>query len=190
MTIFFLLDTSGSMAGAKIGALNDAMTNLLVELQGIDSTINISILLFSKNIKWICKEAKPLSKIEWGNVDANGMTSMGEACAELAKHLSENPTKETIFIIISDGYPTDDFDDGISELSQIASFQKGKKIAIAVDDADLNSLTRFTNDEKMVFQVQNINMLYEILYESLNTSMSQISRGGEAEADNPDDEWA
>ena len=33
MKLYILLDTSGSMEGAKIGALNDAMSNILVTLQ-------------------------------------------------------------------------------------------------------------------------------------------------------------
>lgn len=34
MTLFFVIDTSGSMAGNKIGAVNDAVENVLPMLDG------------------------------------------------------------------------------------------------------------------------------------------------------------
>ena len=56
MKFFILLDTSGSMEGAKIGALNDAMSNILVTLQGAafdGSVIELAVLTFGKTAKWM-----------------------------------------------------------------------------------------------------------------------------------------
>ena len=38
MTLFFLIDTSGSMEGNKIGAVNDAVVNVLPMLNDISET--------------------------------------------------------------------------------------------------------------------------------------------------------
>jgi len=38
MTLFFLIDTSGSMSGNKIGAVNDAIVNVLPMLEDISVT--------------------------------------------------------------------------------------------------------------------------------------------------------
>ena len=50
MRFYVLLDISGSMAGAKIGALNDAMSNILAELKEISCSsnqlIDIAVLSF------------------------------------------------------------------------------------------------------------------------------------------------
>lgn len=37
MTLFFVIDTSGSMAGSKIGAVNDAVVNVLPMLEEISA---------------------------------------------------------------------------------------------------------------------------------------------------------
>ena len=55
MRFYVLLDISGSMAGAKIGALNDAMSNILAELKEISCSsnqlIDIAFLPFGKEVK-------------------------------------------------------------------------------------------------------------------------------------------
>lgn len=59
MTLFFVIDTSGSMAGNKIGAVNDAVENVLPMLDEIsasnpDAEIKVAALEFSSgcNCKW------------------------------------------------------------------------------------------------------------------------------------------
>lgn len=52
MTLFFLIDTSGSMMGNKIGAVNDAVVNVLPMLDDIsksnpDAEIKVAALEFS-----------------------------------------------------------------------------------------------------------------------------------------------
>ncbi len=42
MILYILVDTSGSMEGAKIGALNDLMDNIISELNDIDSSLRSS----------------------------------------------------------------------------------------------------------------------------------------------------
>ena len=58
MTLFYLVDTSGSMAGAKIGALNTAVRETLPIIKEIsennsDSKIKISVLEFSSGCEWM-----------------------------------------------------------------------------------------------------------------------------------------
>lgn len=55
MQLYLLLDTSGSMEGAKIGALNDSMENIIVDLQekAVNGTdIKVSVLSFARHINW------------------------------------------------------------------------------------------------------------------------------------------
>ena len=49
MKLFILLDTSGSMEGAKIGSLNDCMCNIIIDFQekAFNKTeIEMSVLSF------------------------------------------------------------------------------------------------------------------------------------------------
>ena len=56
--VIFLLDTSGSMIGAPIGAVNSAIENILPELMSMndsnpDNEIKVAIMSFSFGADWI-----------------------------------------------------------------------------------------------------------------------------------------
>ena len=56
MILFFMIDTSGSMYGSKIGSVNDAIENVLPMIGEIsdenpDAEINVAVLEFSTETK-------------------------------------------------------------------------------------------------------------------------------------------
>ena len=56
LPMFFMIDTSGSMDGAKIGTIDTTMRELLPELVGMgeaDADIRIAILTFSSGCEWM-----------------------------------------------------------------------------------------------------------------------------------------
>ena len=70
MTLFFLIDTSGSMMGNKIGAVNDAVVNVLPMLDEIsqsnpDAEIKVAALEFSNGTNWLYDEPKLASDFIW-----------------------------------------------------------------------------------------------------------------------------
>ena len=55
MTLFFVIDTSGSMAGNKIGAVNDAVENVLPMLDEISASnpdAEIKVCMAGCTCKW------------------------------------------------------------------------------------------------------------------------------------------
>ena len=172
MTLFFVIDTSGSMAGNKIGAVNDAVENVLPMLDEIsasnpDAEIKVAALEFSSGCNWLYDEPK----FVWQDVTASGLTSLGAACQELNTKLSRNGFMQTpsgsfapAIILLSDGGPTDDFYGGLSKLKANNWFKNAIKIAIAIgDDADKDVLTQFTGTNEAVFTVHNIDALKQII---------------------------
>ena len=190
MRLFFVIDTSGSMAGAKIGALNDAMINILSELQYEGVPMEVSVLLYSKTVRWMYERPIDISEFEWKNVEANGMTAMGEACMALAKRFTEDEASNdvSIIIIISDGYPTDDFDEGINALNETPSFLSSNRFAIAVDDADEVALQRFTSNSDRVFKLKDINNLTGVISNIISETIPQNRHTVSLEKES-DDEW-
>ena len=128
MTLFFMADTSGSMAGNKIGALNDAITNILPMISEISNTnpdaeIKIAALQFSSGTSWLYDEPKNAEDFVWQEQKASGLTSLGEACCELEKVMHRNGFMKSAsgsyapaIILLSDGGATDNFDQGIEKL--------------------------------------------------------------------------
>lgn len=177
MTLFFLIDTSGSMEGNKIGAVNDAVVNVLPMLNDIsetnpDAEIKVAALEFSNGVNWLYDEPKLAKDFIWQDVAASGLTSLGAACSELASKLSRSGgfmqsasgSFAPAIILLSDGGPTDDYNGGLAKLKANNWFKSAIKIAIAIgDDADKDVLKDFTGSSEAVITVHNIDALKQII---------------------------
>ena len=176
MTLFFLLDVSGSMEGQKIGAVNDAVVNVLPLIKDIsetnpDAEIKIAVLKFSSGCDWLYDEPKSLEDFAYQDAVAGGLTSLGQACQELASKLSRSGFMKSAsgsfapaIILLSDGGPTDDFHSGLRKLKDNNWFKAAIKIAIAIgDDADKDVLKDFTGSSEAVITVHNIEALKQII---------------------------
>lgn len=195
MTLFFVIDKSGSMFGNKIGAVNDAIVNVLPMLDEISATnpdaeIKVAALEFSSGCNWLYDEPKLASEFRWQDVKADGLTSFGEACKELNAKLSRNGFMQAAsgsyapaIILLSDGGPTDEYVSGLEKLKANNWFKSAIKVAIAIgDDADNNVLTEFTGTPEAVFTVHNIDALKQIIRIVAVTS-SQIGSKSSAAGD-------
>lgn len=165
MTIFFVIDVSGSMAGKKIGAVNQAIEEVLPEIQKLsdenaDAEIKIAVMTFSNGFEWLYKPM-PVADFKWDFIDADGCTDLGEACKELAKKLSRkeflddaNGSYAPVIYFMSDGEPTDDYKSGLKVLKENKWFQTAIKVAIAIgDDANQNVLEEITGNKELVVTV-------------------------------------
>jgi len=169
MVLFFLIDTSGSMSGSKIGAVNAAIEEAIPELKDIsannaDAQIKIAALEFASSANWITgNEPIPVGSFIWRYVNAGGNTALGEACRELDNALSTKTFMQEAagsfapaVILLSDGEPTDDFDGGLAKLKMNNWFKAAIKVAVAIgDDANKNRLAQFTGSMESVLEVHN-----------------------------------
>ena len=164
MVLFFVVDTSGSMQGTKIGAVNTAIREVLPELKdagGSDIDLKVACLTFSSGCKWMYSTPIASDRFQWTNVDADGVTDLGTACRELNDKLSKNgflkaPSGSVapVIFLLSDGEPTDDFESGINLLQQNNWFKHGIKVAVAIgDDANKDVLAKFTGNIEAVITV-------------------------------------
>lgn len=164
MVLFFVVDTSGSMQGTKIGAVNTAIREVLPELKdagGSDIDLKVACLTFSSGCKWMYSTPIASDSFQWTNVDADGVTDLGTACRELNDKLSKNGflkapsgSGDTVIFLLSDGEPTDDFESGINLLQQNNWFKHGIKVAVAIgDDANKDVLAKFTGNIEAVITV-------------------------------------
>ena len=135
MVLFFIIDTSGSMRGAKIGQVNAAIEGILPKI-------------------------KEISK-ENADAEAGGTTALGDACRELNEALSTKTfMKEVsgsyapVLFLMSDGEPTDDYRSGIEVLKHNNWFKAAIKVAIGIgNDANKSMLAEFTGSDESVIEV-------------------------------------
>lgn len=173
LTVFLLCDTSGSMSGEKIAALNDGMRNALPIIREIgennaDAEIKLAVMSFDDSVKWLTEGPVSAESMEWKDLTSGGSTCMGGACRELSSKLSAHrgflhsasACFAPVCIILSDGAPTDDFAGGLSKLKENNWFKHATRIALAIgNDADTKVLSAFTGTDEMVFKVHNVEAL-------------------------------
>jgi len=178
LVIFFVVDTSYSMDGAKIGALNHAVEEILpmvgeISKNNNDADIEIAVLQFSSGVKWSYSNPISAESFLWRTLTVDGSTDFGAACSELSSKL----TKKTggfmqsasgsfvpVFILLSDGEPTDIYQGPLKNLKEINWFKAGIKIAIAIgDDANIIVLTEFTGSNESVYTVHNVEALKKLI---------------------------
>ena len=176
MTLFFLIDTSEGMAGSKIGAVNDAVRNVLpmigkISAENPDAEIRVAALLFSRGARWVYDEPRLPSDFAWPDVSAKGESSdLGGACRKLASMLSgsffmKRPIFAPVIILVSGSRPTDDFDAGLLALKGCRIFRKAIRAAIAVgEDADREALAKFTGSRETVLSTRDIDALKQIIW--------------------------
>lgn len=166
MVLFFLIDCSGSMGGSKIGTVNSVMEELIPELRtigGADADIKVAALKFSGGSEWMYSEPISVDKFEWKPLDAENVTDLGSAFSELNSKLSRNSFMSSpslsfapVMILMSDGYPTDNFEKGLEELKRNRWYDAGIKAAVAIgEDADFDILARFTGNPDSVVTAHN-----------------------------------
>lgn len=187
MVLFFLVDTSGSMMGEKIGSLNDAIRETVPDLRELsksnsDAAIKIAVLQFDTNVKWLYPQPVDSEQFRWNDLQAGGLTSLGEALKELNSKLSKTQYLQEaagsyapVIILISDGGPTDDFDRALEEIKKNNWFKHSIKVAIAIgNDADKNVLARFTGTSESIVEVHNKAALKSLI-KFLSVTSSQVN---------------
>jgi len=205
MALFFVIDTSGSMDGNKIGTVNVAIEEAIPAIKEItdenaDAKIKIAALEFSSGARWITANGPVESeKFRWDYLDAAGVTDFGAACKTLNEKLSTKAFMQEAtgsfaptIILLSDGEPTDDWRKALAELKQNNWFKAAVKVAIAIgDDANKDILKEFTGSMEAVLETHNAATLKKMIkFVSVRASQvaSKSSNVGDSDVDLGDEE--
>ena len=89
-----------------------------------------------------------MADFKWANLQTEGVTDLGRALAMVAEQLRIPPMTDRalppVLVLVSDGCPTDDFNQGLQALLDEPWGQKAVRIAIAIgEDADTTVLQKF-----------------------------------------------
>ena len=195
MTLFFIVDTSGSMFGEKIGAVNTAIREVIPEIRDMpenaDAVIKIAVLDFSSGARWITPEPVEASLYQWRDVDAAGATDFGDACIKLKEQLSVSKgfmaeatgSYAPVLFLLSDGAPTDNWQKGLDELKNNNWYKASIKVAIAIGN-DANEpenkavLEAFTGNSEMVLEVHNAAALIKMI-RFVSVSAAKVASGSD-----------
>ena len=177
MVLFFVIDTSGSMDGSKIGTVNSAIEEVIPAIKEVsdenaDALIKIAALEFSSGARWITANGPvEADEFRWNYLDAAGVTDFGAACKTLNEKLSTKAFMQEAtgsfapaIFLLSDGEPTDDWQRYLKALWQNNWFKATVKVAIAIgDDANKEMLKEFTGTMEAVLESHNAATLKKMI---------------------------
>ena len=201
LNLILVIDNSGSMEGEKIGAVNNAIRDLLAIMPKIqedttDADILLSALTFSDDSKWVYNEPKKIEDFVWKDIRTEGGTNYSKAYEKLTKFLckKENGGKmpdlggvAPIIILMSDGMPTDyTWESKLKDLKNKGWFKVALKYALSIQ-ADtqeaLDVLAKFTGNPETVWKVYTAEALRKVINvvaataSKVKSSSSQIKGG-------------
>ncbi len=202
LPIFILADTSGSMAGEKIQAVNRAIRDMIDTLKNVDDirgVFKVSIITFGGEDVIIQQYPTDVSIIDLNELVAEGRTPMGKAISVVTDLIEDREVVNSrdylpTVVLLSDGYPTDypgKLNSNIEEYLEWEPIQKmhqgerSKKcmrVAMSVDkDTDITMLKAFLNNGTEPMLATDANDIAKVFKW---VTMSTISRMTSV---NPDD---
>ena len=168
--LVFVIDNSGSMSGDKIGAVNNAIRDVMaimpeIQEDTMDAEIRISALTFNDDSKWVYPEPKGATEFRWNDITADGGTDYSKAYDELSKflckeskggHMPEIGGVAPILLLMTDGLPTSyDLEEHLNALKKKGWFRVALKYALAIgidSDEAMDVLTKFTGNPETVLK--------------------------------------
>ena len=147
LPIFLLIDASGSMGGHPIQTINIGIANMITHLRFAETnnfTPAISIISYNSDVTIDL----PLTRIdEIGKtpiINAYGTTNLGAALSELSKAIELTFSSKLfncyspIIMLMTDGFPTDEWEIGLEKLLNIS--EKLNIYCVAINDGNMNYL--------------------------------------------------
>jgi len=186
------------MYGDKIGAVNCAIREVIPEMKNAadnnpNAQLMVRALKFSTGASWITSAPVNIEEYAWDDLEAGGVTDLGEAYDLLAAQLSIEQLGERalppVLVLLSDGQPTDDYKTALEKLKKLPWGKKAVKIAISIgQDADDEVLAEFTGNRELVLQANNAEMLVKMIKwastaASVVSSPASIASAGEKNND-------
>ena len=158
--LFFLLDNSGSMAGAPIQTLNEAMENVFPALTKVANSKEVTaifhVLAYNTDIQWLsgstAEKGIPMEQFQWHEIKAGGRTNTAGAIRAILPGLSERVLGHRAFrpvvILVTDG-ESNSFADTQAAIQELVPRQKTTRIAIGVQGYNPKELEEFASTGKV-----------------------------------------
>lgn len=199
--VALVLDTSGSMDGAPIQQLNEGIQLFLNEVKRDDLakwSVELAVYTAGGTVNRIQSFAGVEDIAELPKLNANGLTPLGEATRMALDDLEARkkdyrnngvPYYQPWLLLISDGEPTDRWEDAAQRAADLSSQRKLVSLPVGVQGADLSILSRFSSKPAVALD----GLKFKELFQWLSASMARVSASTSSEANvqlPPNNAWA
>jgi len=184
LPVYLLLDTSGSMAGAPIVAVNNGVGLLYRELMNNPNaleTVWISVITFAQEAKRY--PLTELSRFTPPVLTAGGATALGGALRELGRALDtelipNSPDRKgdykPLAFLLTDGAPTDEWKSAAQALKARTNARLGTFVALGCGDKIETSVLKEVTDQVMLMRDVQAEALQEF-FRWVSASVKQAS---------------
>ena len=198
LTVFYVLDTSGSMAGKPIDTLNRAMYSTVDALNQVaadnsNARVKIAVMEFNTKCRWVQpKGPEYLEDFVWDNLSADGYTNVGLALDELNSKLSRKEWLASssgcylpVIIFMTDGSATDEYVPALKEIMQNDWFAKATRIGFAIGKRpDTHMIAKLVGDAERVIRTDDLGVFAAMLRFVSISSVTISSRPAGRDANN------
>jgi uncharacterized protein YegL len=147
------------MRGEKISILNQAIRTTIPHMREVAANnphaeVLVRTVAFSDGARWHLTKSASIEKFEWEDLEAIGHTDMGKAFQLVAAQMNIPPMSERalppVLVLLSDGQPTDDYEQGLQQLMDLPWGKKAVRLAIAIGrDAETGPLQKFIGNTEI-----------------------------------------
>ena len=181
--VILLCDTSGSMSGKRINALNAGLATFKKDVYQDDlAALRVEVALMTFGPVRLAQDFVTIDNFTPPQLRADGTTPMGQAI-ESALDLLED-RKETHknngiqyyrpwVILVTDGAPTDSWHDAAQRIRQAEIQRRLLFFAVAVEGADMQILRQIAPPERPPLLLNGLE--FQPMFQWLSTSMKRIS---------------
>lgn len=189
LPVYLLLDTSGSMSGEPIEAVKNGVQIMISSLrqnpQAIETAF-ISVITFDTTARQVIP-LTDLASFQMVDIQANGVTAMGEALKLTAECIDREVSKTTterkgdwkpLVFIITDGIPTDDWKMGFAEFN---NRKKGLVVACGAGSRASTKILKQITDNVVKLDntdSQSIGQYFQWLSASISSASEKIDNVG------------
>ncbi len=180
-TIFFILDTSGSMnLEDSIMHLNRAIRETTLFLREKaeeieDYIIKIALIEYNSGCRWLTPRPVPVQDYSYEDLVADGASNIYSALYELNSKMSRAAFFDSpggrmvpILIFINGGVATEDYKKALEQLKQNNWFKIAYRIAFAIGEfADIEMLSEIVGFKENVFRVEKGEAFTELLIDKI-----------------------
>jgi uncharacterized protein YegL len=182
--VVLLLDTSLSMRGNSIVALNDAVKLMIAkfkEVETLETFIKLSIITFGDKGVQLHTPLTEVSNIKFEALKSGGNTPMGTAL-KMAKAMIEDKSilkgrdYRPAVILLSDGEPNDDWEGSLDDFVKNGRSSKCDRLAVAIGDADRSVLEKFIfGSDNPLFYAEDASKIMEV-FKKITMSVSMRTK--------------
>lgn len=188
--VILLLDTSGSMIGEAMNALNQGVNLFKENIQAdTKASLSVEVALITFGPVKLVQDFVTIDQFTPPTLVADGVTPMGEAIEYALDLLTKRKAvyqengiqyyRPWIFMI-TDGAPTDPWEDAAARIHQGEADRKFCFFSVAVEGADLKTLAQIAPSDRPPVLLNGLD--FQSLFVWLSKSMKRVSSGKVGEA--------